>query len=454
MTDTTGRRAQGFGTATALFVVVSSTVGTGVLTTSGYVGLAVGSNAVMLVLWLAGGVTTLCGALTLAEISTRVRRSGGEFAIFEAAYGPGAAALAGWVSLWLGFAAPIAATASAAAAYLTAPFGPRTGHGERVVIGAAAIAAWAAVHSLGARRAPRLQGVLTALTIGVLAAFAVAGFATAPSWTWLRLLDRPLSGHIRWGRSIGALVYVAYAYTGWNAAAYLAGEVRDPRRTLPRALLGGTALVVVLYCALNIVYALAITPAELAGIAERQGREAVEPVAELAAERLFGRVWAVRLSGVVGVMLLGSLGALVLTGPRVASAMADSGRVPAWLGLRGGSHDAPWAATLALSAAAIGMLATGSFEAIVVFSGIGLGVFSLATVAAVFALRSRGRDSPDIYRCPGHPLPAVVFLAVTAALVVAASYEAPRSAFLSLLVIDAGVPFALKAARGGTGRVA
>ncbi len=255
---------QGFGLATATFVIVSSMIGVGVLTTSGHTVLKLGSNQLMLGLWAVGGIVALCGALTLAELSAALPRSGGEFVIFREAYGPLPAFLAGWVSFQFGFSAPIAAAASAASSYLLAPLHllVETETIARPALGTIAILLFATVHASGRGRSVTLQGVVTVLELAFLATFAVAGLASGRG-NFANLDDRPQVGPRMLVDLLFALVFISYSYTGWNAASYIAGEIGDAPRRLPRAVILGTGLVVVLYLALNLVYALALPADEI-----------------------------------------------------------------------------------------------------------------------------------------------------------------------------------------------
>ncbi|MGA2699822.1 MAG: APC family permease [Isosphaeraceae bacterium] len=322
-----------FGLVMAIFVVISSMVGVGVLTTSGYTIAAVGSSQVMLGLWLVGGMVAVCGALTVAELSASLPASGGEYIYLYDAYGPLVAFLSGWVSFLIGFAAPIAASAYAAASYLLAPLdlhGPMA----KVVhqgIATLAISVFAIIHTSDRGRTIWVQSSFTLLKLGFLISFVVAGLAVG--WRHrANLVDRPPLGVGAITPMIFALVYIYYSYSGWNAAAYLAGEISDPGRRLPKAILIGTLAVVVLYLGLNTVYALALPAPEIRRIAEREGLDAVAPFAELAARRLFGPMLAAPLSIVIGLALMASLSAYILTGPRVSYAMAQAGHFPAIAG--------------------------------------------------------------------------------------------------------------------------
>ena len=221
-----------FGLATATFVVVSSMIGTGVLTTSGFTVYFVGSNQLMLALWVVGGVLALCGALTLCELSAALPRSGGDYVFLSEAYGPLAAFLSGWVSFLIGFGGPIAASASAAAKYLLAPF--RLDDASAAIaqpaVASAAVVALGVVHCLGRGSTIRAQAGMTAVKIAILAALAVAGLAAG--WgRWENVADRPPLSAGLLVTMASSLVYISYAYTGWNAASYVAGEVDRPQKT-------------------------------------------------------------------------------------------------------------------------------------------------------------------------------------------------------------------------------
>src|SRR5262249_51741555 len=232
-----------------------------------------------------------------------------------------------------------------------------------------------------------------------------------------------------------SMVYISYAYTGWNAAAYLAGEIDDPGRRLPRAILIGTAAVTLLYLGLNTVYALALPAAEVRRIAERDGFDAVAPIAELAARRLFGPALAAPFSFAIGLTLLASLSAYVLTGPRVALAMARAGHFPAIAGRLAARSGTPAVATWAQVAWSLVLLWTGSFESIVIYAGVGLALFSMLSVSSFYVLRRTRPDLPRPFRTPGYPVVPAVFLVASALLSVAAFVERPRISVYSLLSI-------------------
>jgi basic amino acid/polyamine antiporter, APA family len=275
----------------------------------------------------------------------------------------------------------------------------------------------------------------------VLAAAGLAG-----GWGhWGNLDDGPPLNRRLLVTMTSSLVYISYAYTGWNAASYLAGEIERPRERLPRAILMGTCMVLALYLALNTAYALALPASQVRKIVDDPGNplklDAVAPIAQLAAERLYGQRVSEPLSVAIGLTLLASLSAYVLTGPRVAYAMACAGQFPAIAGRLSPRWGTPAIATCMQTAWSLILLWTASFERILVYSGVGLAIFSMLTVSSVPVLRWRRPDLPRPFRTPGYPIVPAVFLIVTGLLVLAVFNERPLVSLFSLLSILAGVPF-------------
>jgi basic amino acid/polyamine antiporter, APA family len=432
----------GFGLGTATFVVVSSMVGLGVLTTSGQIVDRVGSNALMLVLWTVGGIVALCGALSLSELAAMLPRSGGEYVFIREAYGERLGFLAGWSSVLLGFAAPVASTSRAAAAYLIAPFQLATAVAPWAAVGlaSACVVGFATVHATARKRTARAQALVTITELTILVAFVVVGLVAGRS-NWRNLADLPttIDGPLA-GKLLFSLLLVSYGYTGWNAAAYLAGEVADAPRRLPRAILLGTFGVILLYLGLNLVYALALPSAEVQSIRDIEGDDAIVPIAERAARALFGRVWSSPFSLATGLILLATTSAYLLTGPRVLLAMARAGHFPAIASRLTERHGLPAVATVILAGLALLMLWTSSFDAILVFSAVGLALTSLLSVAAVYVLRIRRPDLPRPFRVPGYPIIPGIYLVGTSMVLVATFLERPRTSALSAASLLVALP--------------
>jgi basic amino acid/polyamine antiporter, APA family len=434
-----------WGLPTATFVVVAGMVGAGVLTTSGYTVLDVGSNGWMLLLWILGGITALCGALTLAELSAALPQTGGDYVYLYEAYGPLPAFLSGWVSFLIGFGVPSAASAFAFSKYVLAPYPAVRSNvvGLERGLATAAMLIFAAVHVSGRRRTARVQGWVTALKVCGLTAFACAGLSIGwPNST--NLADfKPLNGSLALSM-MSSMVYIYYAYTGWNSASYLAGEIRDPQRRLPQAILLGTCGVTLLYLAVNVVFALALSAADVRQIVDdpsnREGRAAVAPIAELAARRLFGVRWSAPLSIAIGLMLLSTLSAYVLIGPRVVYAMAHAGQFPAFAARLTRQAATPAIATALQVGVALVLLWTGSFESLIIYAGVGLSIFSMLAMSSIYVLRWRRPELPRPFRTPGYPVTPAVYLLITAMVTAATFHAHPWTSAIALASIAAGIP--------------
>jgi APA family basic amino acid/polyamine antiporter len=442
-----------FGLGMAIFVVIASMVGAGVLTTSGYTMLYVGSSEYMIILWIVGGVIAFCGALSLAELSAALPQTGGDYVYLYHAYGPLAAFLSGWVSFLVGFSGPGALAAFASARYLLTPLGLQGSQSMQAqrALATAAILIFSLIHVSGRERTAKVQGWVTGLKLVFLGILIVAGISVG--WPHIanlsdpRPVDRSLVGSM-----LFSLVYIYYAYTGWNGASYLAGEIRDAQRILPRAILIGTSLVTVLYLGVNAVYALALTPADLRAMvddpANKEGVNVVLPIAEIAARRLFGSDWSNVLSVAIGFMLLSTLSVYLLLGPRVVYAMACAGqfpRVAARLTARAGT---PGVATLFQVAITLLLLWTGSFESIMVYASVGLSIFSILSMSSIFVLRWKRPDLHRPFRTPGYPVTPALYLGLTALLCGAVFYREPEVSGLSVLSILAGIPLYYLGQRG------
>jgi len=430
--------APAFGLATAIFVVVSSMIGTGVLTTSGFTVAAVGSNQLMLVLWVVGGVLAACGALSLCELSAAIPESGGDYVFLREAYGPTAGFLAGWVSFLIGFGGPIAASAAAAAKYLLAGLGLASTGWHEVAIASGVVVSLGLLHGLGRHATIRTQSIMTLLTLGFLVVLATAGLSSGRG-DWSSLVDRPSLTPSLCLAMASSLVYVSYAYSGWNAAAYIAGDIADPQRLVPRAIVIGTALVTALYLALNTMYAFAISATDIQAIVADHGLEAVAPIGQIAADRLFGPWISAPLSLATSLALVASASAYVLTGPRIAAAMAQRGQFPALAG-RVTATGAPAIATALQVAWALVLVWTASFEVILLYAGVGLAIFSLLSVAAVFVLRVRQPDLDRPFKTPGYPVLPMIYLVGAGILTIAVCIERPFVAAVSVTTILAGIP--------------
>lgn len=422
MTDAPPPRALGPTTVTAL--LVSNMVGTGVFTSLGFQARDLHTTPALLLLWLVGGVAALCGALAYAELGAALPRSGGEYVYLGRAYHPLAGFLGGWVSMTAGFAAPIALAGIAFGRYLSAVLPVAPLPASLALVGTAAL-----LHASHLTLGRRVQVALTTANLLLIAGFVAAGLARG---------TQPVTvvPHARAWREIVSpafavsLIYVSYAYTGWNAAGYVAGEVRDPRRTLPRALAAGAGLVTLLYVLLNYTFLRLVPLGELAGVVE---------VGALAARRAFGPAGAAAASLTIALLLMATVSAMMLAGSRVTQAVAEGMARTGAVAARTAAG-VPRNAVLAQAALVAALLLTNSFERVMAYTGFTLNLMSLLTVAGLFVLRRREPALPRPYRTWGYPITPLVYVALSLWTLAFVLRERPRESLLGLATVLAGVP--------------
>jgi len=426
--------------ATAL--VVSNMIGTGIFTTTGFLAGDLGRPGVVLGIWLVGALMVFAGCLSYSELGINFPRSGGEYVYVREAWGPAWGFMSGWVSFVAGFSGPVALSAMAFAEYLSSFFpalrvsqaGPKAfgflnlAPGSLLAVGL--IAGLAIVNILGVSLASRLQSALSLMTLGVLALFLVLAFAVG-NGDWQNLMQEAArtSRHALAPQFAASLVFVMFAYSGWNAATYVVEEMKDPGRTLPRALLGGAGLVALFYVALNAAFIYALPLESLKGVVS---------VGATAAQALFGD----RIGGffvvVMALALLGCVSAMSLVGPRVYFAMArdgcffpDAGRVhPRW--------QTPVRAILYQFVAASVLVLTGTFETLMTYVGFALVLFAALATAGLLRLRRRAGWKRLAAVSWSYPLVPLVFMLMSVWMLAYSLSLRPRASLLGLLTIALG----------------
>ena len=412
-----------YGAQTATMLVVASMIGTGVYTTSGLLVRDLGSPGLVLLAWLVGGVLSLAGALSYAELSAALPESGGEYALLSRIYHPAVGFVAGVVSLVVGFAAPIAACAIAFARYLeqVVPGVPQTPTAIAIVLGSSL------AHALSSSASVRAQDALTWLKLGLALSLAVVGAIAMPEGGW-QTITLDAAGIATPAFALG-VVQVSFAYTGWNAATYVAGELHRPERTLPIALIAGTTIVTALYVALNAVFVAGAPPDELRGAIE---------VADVSARALLGPGAARLVSSTIALGLVSTVGAFVVTGARVWTAMGTDH--PA-LGVvaRRTARGTPGVALALQAALACVMVLTSSFDLLLGTVGFALSISSGLTVVGVFVLRRRRPDLPRPYRALGHPITPILYVALVAWTVIESLRAEPAIAIAGVASVLVGL---------------
>jgi APA family basic amino acid/polyamine antiporter len=365
-------------------------VGTGVFTTSGFLLKDLGSPWLVLLAWLAGGVIAALGALSYGALARRIPESGGEFIFLSRTIHPAAGFVAGWISLLVGFSAPLAAVAFGFGSYL-APWLPGV---DPKLTGTVALAGFAVVHAVGVRFGSRAQDAIVAVKLLLILGFIWGGITRIQA---IPPTSTPAAGL---GAFLASLVWISFSYSGWNAAVYLGGEIRDPDRWLPRSLLIGTAITTALYLGLNAVFVLGVPAAKLSGQVD---------VGRIAAETLGGPRLAAAVTATILVALGTSLSAMIMAGPRVYAQMAAQGYLPRRLAALAGPPRAAIAFQLLVAAA---MLWTTTYEALINYIGFTLGLSTALTVVGLARLRIREGSQLPV---PGWPwVPAAFLVAATA----------------------------------------
>jgi APA family basic amino acid/polyamine antiporter len=424
-TDTktgSGRRISG---ATATLLVVASMIGAGVFTTSGFLVAELQSSPAVLLAWLIGGLLALCGALSYAELSAALPRNGGEYRLLSRIFHPAAGFTAGWISLIVGFSAPTAAAALAFGSYAAAVL-PGVDPLAAAVCLTVCLTILHAVHvSVGCG----LQNAITIFNVCLVLVFLVGGLLLGDVGSAFAGGSEPLSRAVVSPGFAVSLIFVSFAYSGWNGAAYLAGEVRSPARSLPRALVLGTGIVVVLYLGLNLVFLSSAPTAQLAGVVE---------VGHLSADRLFGAVGGRLLTAAIALALLTSAGAMMMAGPRVYQAMGEDHPALSFLGYRT-SWGGPAAAVVLQGILALAMVLTSSFDALLTYLGLTLSVSAGLTVAGVIVLRIREPALERPYRTWGYPLTPLLFLSLSLWMIVHSVIQKPLAALAAGATIAAGL---------------
>ena len=398
----------------------------------------------MLALWLTGGLLAFAGAMAYAELAALRPRAGAEYVYLREAFGPTAGFLTGWTSFVAGFSGAIATNAVGLAGYL-GRFLPAAADTTPLVqlplalvtltvspqslVALGAIGLLTAVHVAGLGPGRIVQNLLAAGKVAVLVALVVFGFAVGNGSTTNFAAS---SGAVTPSLWLLGHIPVMFAYSGWNAAAYVAEEIRDPGRNLPIATAAGTVTVVAIYLLLNALYVYAMPLADIATVDVR--------VVDAAAGRLFGAAVAGPLAVASVVMIAASISAMVLAGPRVYYAMARDGHFFASAARVHPRFRTPVTAIVAQSAWSGLLVLAGTFEQLVVYTGFAVVLFSGLAVAALFVLRRRHPGAERPFRTWGYPFAPLFFVAASLAMTVNAVWRAPAASGAGLLVMGSGLP--------------
>lgn len=407
-------------------------IGAGIFTTSGLLLAQLYDPKLLLILWVIGGIIALCGALSYSELGARFPRAGGEYAFLSELFTPLAGFLSGWISFFVGFSAPVAASSLAFSEYLVRAFPDGDGLTQLVlikkIIAIGIILVFTTIHYYGLRSGSKVQNLLTMLKLGLILVLVLAGFAFGEGSFEHLAVQKQGSGVWAGLKTMGlALMWIMWAYSGWNASTYVGSEVKNPVRNIPRSLITGTLVVTLIYLLLNALYVYAVPAEEMKGVISVGG---------LTANKLFGRTLDQFFSLFIAVILLSAISVLTIIGPRVYYAMAESGH---FFGIarRINRSNVPGISILLQSGLAILFILSGTFDQIITLLSFSLGIFPILAVAGVFKIRKSGQSK---MKTPWYPVPQVLFIVISLVILILAYLERPLESSVSLGIILVGIP--------------
>lgn len=414
------------GVITATLLVVANMVGTGVFTTTGFLIRDLGSPLAVLTAWLIGGLLALFGALSYGELVAALPRNGGEYHLLGRIYHPMVGFVAGWLSLVVGFSAPIAAAALAFGRYFGA-IAPASV--SPTVAALVLIIVLSVLHALNVAIGGGVQNVFTVVKVTLIAIMIGGGFLYGDLSGAIASGPQPISEAIFSPAFAVGLIFISFAYSGWNGAAYIAGEVRRPAWTLPIALSVGTVIVVALYLGLNLTFLAAAPAEELAGVVE---------VGHVAAVHLFGESAGRALSAVIALALVSSVSAMIMAGPRVYQAMGEDFRRLRFLSSRTAGGGPAAAVTLQAVVSAV-LVVTMTFETLLTYIGFTLSLCTGLTAVGVLVLRRREPELKRPYRVWGYPVTPILFVALSAWMAGHTLIQRPFAAVTGFATLALGV---------------
>ncbi len=426
------------GLFSASSIVIANMVGAGIFTTSGLLLAGLNNPRLLVILWITGGVVALCGALAYAELGAAMPRAGGEYVFLSRLYRPVFGFLSGWVSLIVGFSAPIAASAIGFSEYFFRAYpglmkeetagGFLTAYpGKLLAIGIIVI--FTLVHLRGMEFGTKVQNFLTVLKVALVALLIFLALAFGDGTMTHFSQGSRISWNFSSLKTMGlSLMWIMFAYSGWNASTYIGSEIKDPVRNLPRSLLYGTGIVMILYILLNIVFVYAIPTEEMKGVISVGG---------LAVRYLFGPSMEIIFSLLIAFALFSSLSAFIIIGPRVCYSMALDGNFFRYFAQVHPKYKVPSAAILLQSFLAVVMVLSGTFDQILTYMGFALGLFPVLAVAGVFRLRAKGIG----IRVLKGSLHLVLYLVFAVIMLTLSYLERPVESSIAVITALSGIPF-------------
>jgi basic amino acid/polyamine antiporter, APA family len=421
-------------------IVVANMIGAGIFTTSGLLMSGLNDPVLMLILWASGGIIALCGALSYGELGAAMPGAGGEYLFLSKLYHPVFGFLSGWVSFIVGFSAPIAASALGFSEYFTRAIpglavwlqnagitGPDL---TKKILAVSVILVFTFIHYRGIKYGARIQNVLTLLKILLIVILLTAGFSSGKGDFSNFAKGGTLPSDLAGWKTIGlSLMWIMFAYSGWNASTYLGAEIKNPSRNLPGSLIYGTIIVLILYLGINILYVYGIEPEAMKGVISVGG---------LAMGNLFGKSAEVLFSILIAFALFSSLSAFIIIGPRVYYSMAKDGLFFKLVAKIHKKFQVPSNSILLQCLIAVIFVLSGTFEQVLTYMGFALGIFPVLAVMGIWKLR---KTNPEALRIKGFPVIQIIYITAGILILVLSFLERPLESSIALVTVLAGIPF-------------
>lgn len=420
-------------------IVVANMIGAGIFTTSGLLMAGLNNPLLMLGLWLVGGIIALCGALSYGELGAAMPGAGGEYLFLSRLFHPVFGFLSGWVSFIVGFSAPIAASALGFSEYFTRAlpvipeqfekWGLMDTGATKTFLAVLVILIFTMIHYRGIKSGALVQNILTVLKVSLIVFLLLAGFLSGNGDLGHFNSGGGVAPGLAGWKTIGlSLMWIMFAYSGWNASTYLGAEIKNPLRTLPRSLIFGTGIVIIIYLLVNTLYVYSIETNEMKGVISIGG---------LAMGKLFGPSADTLFSLLIAFALFSSLSAFIIIGPRVYYSMAKDGLFFKAVAKIHPRFQVPSNSILLQGLIAVIMALSGTFEQVLTYMGFALGLFPLLTVTGVFRQR---KINPAAPRLPGYPFTQILYIAAGVMILVLSYMERPAESSIATLTVLIGIP--------------
>lgn len=420
-------------------IVIANMIGAGIFTTSGLLMKGLNDPVLMIVLWAVGGLIAICGALAYGELGAAMPGAGGEYLFLSKLYHPLFGFLSGWVSFIVGFSAPIAASAMGFSEYFCravpslpdwlSSSGILNEFWTKKLISISIILIFTFIHYRGIKTGARIQNILTFLKVLLILVLLFAGFSSGKGSFENFAREKIVNPGFAGWKTIGlSLMWIMFAYSGWNASTYLGAEIKNPLKILPRSLLYGTGIVILLYLGINILYVYGINPEQMKGVISVGG---------LTMGNLFGKSAEVLFSLLIAFALFSSLSAFIIIGPRVYYSMANDGLFFRSVAKIHPKFGVPSNSILLQCLIACILVLSGSFEQVLTYMGFALGIFPILAVIGVFKLRYKYRNG---LKLPGYPVTQIIYIATGLLILILSFLERPVESSIALLIVIIGVP--------------